>query len=89
VVKAAMMLRLPICALLIPAATVSRLYAADDSFDPVTGYRIAHYRAAVPETAPGGVRVDLDQVDKLIAASAVLLDVMPSEGAGADPATGA
>lgn len=63
---------------------------ADDapSFDPVTGYRIAHYRAAVPDAVPGGTRVDRDRVDALIADGAILLDVMPSEGAGADPQTG-
>ncbi|HMN37083.1 MAG TPA: rhodanese-like domain-containing protein [Hyphomicrobium sp.] len=60
----------------------------DASFDPVTGYRIAHYRAAVPETVTGGTRVDLDRVDVLIKEGAILLDVMPSEGAGPDPATG-
>lgn len=64
--------------------------AANDaeSFDPITGYRIAHYRAAVPETVPGGTRIDRDKLDALIKAGAVLLDVMPSEGAGADPQTG-
>lgn len=63
--------------------------AADDSvFDPVTGFRIARYRAPVPATVPGGTRVDRDKVDELIAAGAVLLDVMPSEGAGPDPETG-
>ena len=61
----------------------------DDAFDPVTGYRIAHYRAAVPDTVKGGTRVDLDKVDVLIKEGALLLDVMPSEGAGPDPATGA
>ncbi len=71
---------------LAPAGTAAGKEEA--SFDPTTGYRIAHYRAAVPETVPGGTRVDLDKVDELIKGSAVLLDVMPSEGAGADPATG-
>ena len=52
------------------------------------GFRIAHYRAAVPETVKGGVRVDRDRVDALVKDGAVLLDVMPSEGAGPDPATG-
>lgn len=61
----------------------------DDAFDPVTGFRIAHYRAAVPETVKGGTRVDLDKVDELLKDGAILLDVMPSEGAGPDPATGA
>ncbi len=60
----------------------------DEAFDPVTGYRIAHYRAAVPDTVKGGTRVDLDRVDALIKEGAILLDVMPSEGAGPDPATG-
>ncbi|MEZ5898173.1 MAG: rhodanese-like domain-containing protein [Hyphomicrobiaceae bacterium] len=60
----------------------------DEAFDPVTGYRIAHYRAAVPDAVKGGTRVDLDKVDELIAKGALLLDVMPSEGAGPDPATG-
>lgn len=60
-----------------------------DAFDPVTGFRIAHYRAAVPETVKGGTRVDLDKVDVLLKEGAILLDVMPSEGAGPDPASGA
>ncbi|PPC87071.1 MAG: hypothetical protein CTY31_04265 [Hyphomicrobium sp.] len=62
--------------------------AEDSSFDRTTGYRIAHYRAAVPDTVPGGTRVDLDKVDQLIKDGALLLDVMPSEGAGPDPVTG-
>jgi PQQ-dependent catabolism-associated CXXCW motif protein len=60
----------------------------DGAFDAVTGYRIGHYRAAVPESVPGGTRVDLDKADALIKNGAILLDVMPSEGAGADPVTG-
>lgn len=76
------------CALLVPVATVNAAGQDEASFDPATGYRIAHYRAAVPETVPGGTRVDLDNVDELIKGNAILLDVMPSEGAGADPATG-
>lgn len=60
-----------------------------EAFDPVTGFRIAHYRAAVPESVKGATRVDLDKVDALLKDGAVLLDVMPSEGAGPDPATGA
>ena len=77
-----------ICALLVPLSTVNAAGKDEASFDPATGYRIAHYRAAVPATVPGGTRVDLDKLDELIKSSAVLLDVMPSEGAGADPATG-
>lgn len=76
------------CAFLAQAAAASAAGDGAASFDPATGYRIAHYRAAVPETVPGGTRVDLDKLDELIKGSAVLLDVMPSEGAGVDPATG-
>ena len=65
------------------------LTADETTFDPATGYRIAHYRAAVPATVPGGTRIDLEKLDALAKAGAVLLDVMPSEGAGPDPATGA
>ena len=64
--------------------------AADEAiFDPETGFRTAHYRGAVPAGVPGGKRVNLEQVDSLLNAGAILLDVMPSEGAGADPVTGA
>lgn len=62
---------------------------AEETFDKITGYRIAHYRAAVPDTVPGGTRIDLERVDALIKAGAVLVDVMPAEGAGPDPETGA
>ena len=80
---------LPAFSLLLLASAVAVAAVQDEaSFDPVTGYRIAHYRASVPEAVPGGKRVDLEQVDALIKSGAVLLDVMPSEGAGADPATG-
>ena len=76
------------CARFVPVTTVNAAGQDEAAFDPATGYRIAHYRAAVPETVPGGTRVDLDKLDELIKGSAVLLDVMPSEGAGVDPATG-
>ena len=62
--------------------------AADESFDAETGFRIAHYRGAVPDTVPGGTRINLEKLDALVKSGAVLLDVMPSEGAGADPETG-
>ncbi|MGQ0673821.1 MAG: rhodanese-like domain-containing protein [Hyphomicrobium sp.] len=62
---------------------------AEDDFDPATGYRIARYRAPVPDEAPGARRVDLDAVEALVAdPGTVLLDVMAAEGAGPDPATG-
>lgn len=58
-------------------------------FDPETGYRIAHYRSPVSPEVPGGTRIWIEDLDKLVAEKrAVLLDVMPSDGAGPDPATG-
>jgi PQQ-dependent catabolism-associated CXXCW motif protein len=63
--------------------------AAEPAFDPVTGYRIAHYRAPTPATVPGGTTVTLEELEKLRdQKNAILLDVTPSEGAGADPVTG-
>lgn len=80
-----------IIASLAAVLSAASAFAAEDaaSFDPITGYRIARYRAAVPETVPGGTRIDRDKLDQLIKDGAVLLDVMPSEGGGADPQTGA
>lgn len=58
--------------------------------DPVTGYRMARYQAAVPDQPPAGQRVWLDDIDRLVASeSAILLDVSPIHGAGFDPVTGA
>jgi PQQ-dependent catabolism-associated CXXCW motif protein len=60
-----------------------------DNYDAVTGYRIARYRSPVPASVPGGRRIGIDGIDTLLASrEAVLLDVMPSEGAGLDPHTG-
>lgn len=55
-------------------------------FDAATGYRIARYRSPVPADVPGGVRVGVDEIDALVRDQrAILLDVMPSEGAGLLP----
>lgn len=63
--------------------------AQDEDFDLETGYRVAHYRAPVPRTVPGGTAVEMEEIDRLVAAEgALLVDVMPSEGPGADPLTG-
>lgn len=67
---------------------VARGQSADE-FDAVTGYRIARYRAPVPEEVPGAKRIFFDDVEKLIAERhAILLDVMAAEGGGANPVTG-
>ncbi len=66
----------------------------DPFYDPVTGYRIEHYRAATPSDVPGGTKIGLEEIDRLTtkianpAERALLVDVMPSTGAGYDPNTG-
>lgn len=58
-------------------------------FDPATGYRIARYRAALPDDAPGAIRIFVPDVEALVKdKKAILLDVMASDGAGPDPVTG-
>ena len=42
----------------------------------------------MPANVPGGTRIGIDDVDRLVKDKAILLDVMPSEGAGLIPATG-
>lgn len=58
-------------------------------FDPSTGYRIARYRTPTFETVPGGTRITIDELDRLVAQErAVMIDVMPSDGAGLDHKSG-
>lgn len=58
-------------------------------FNAATGYRIARYRSPVPAEVPGGKRVGIDEIDGLLGdRKAILLDVMPSEGAGLIAETG-
>lgn len=59
-------------------------------FDPKTGYRISQYRSPVDPVVPGGTRIFIEDLDKLVGKRrALLIDVMPSDGAGLDPETGA
>ena len=76
--------------LLVALVSASGLRAEEgELFDPETGMRISHYRAAVPPDVKGGKRIDIDELDDVMAKEKpLLLDVMPSEGPGADPATG-
>ncbi len=76
-------------ALFLPRS-ISTIAGEDSYFDPLTGYRINHYRAPVPEKAPGGKRVRVDDVEQIIAdKSVILIDVMASTGPGPDLKTGA
>lgn len=50
-------------------------------FDPLTGYRIAHYRAPVGEAPPGVTKIDDAEAAALADGRKVLLiDVTPAEG---------
>lgn len=58
-------------------------------FDPATGFRISRYRAPTPLSVPGATTITVDDVKPLVRdEQAVLIDAMPSEGAGPDPETG-
>jgi PQQ-dependent catabolism-associated CXXCW motif protein len=76
---------LTFASLALPAPSV----AGGPSFDDVTGYRISQLRSPTPDTVPGGTRVTLEELQSLAVLGAVLLDVMPSDGAGPDPVSGA
>ena len=55
-------------------------------FDPVTGYRIAHYRGVVGDSPPGVIRIDDAQAGALHdAGKALFVDVTPAPGAGLAP----
>lgn len=55
--------------------------APDGLFDEATGYRLAMYRAVVPEAPPGVRRIDAAAVARLVdARRALLIDVVPAEG---------
>jgi PQQ-dependent catabolism-associated CXXCW motif protein len=63
--------------------------AEEPEFDEATGYRVSRYRSPVPNNVPGGNTISAADVAVLIKdKNALLVDVMPSDGAGLDPATG-
>jgi PQQ-dependent catabolism-associated CXXCW motif protein len=75
--------------LLLSALQLQPANAEDPEFDAATGYRISRYRSPVPESVAGGTRITAAEVLELVKnQKAVLLDVMPSDGAGLDAATG-
>ena len=75
---------------LAPPPVVAQSSVVIDHLDPATGYRIAQYRAPTPQTVPGGTLVTLETLQALVRDQrATLIDVTPSQGAGADPVTGA
>ena len=60
-----------------------------DGVDPVTGFRMEHYRRPVPDTNPGVEVIDTDRALQLQqTGKVVLIDVFPPRGLGADPLDG-
>ena len=71
------------------ASTAISASADEPEFDAATGYRIARFRSPVPAHVPGGTAISAAEVADLVKnRSAILIDVLPSDGAGLDPATG-
>lgn len=66
-------------ALLIPVLMAGPA-TAEPLFDPVTGLRIAAYRAPVPEKVPGGETVGTSEVVALAKKGALLVDVRAAPG---------
>ncbi len=74
---------------LFAACTVPCAAADEAEFDTTTGFRIARYRSPVPDTVPGGRVISAADVADLVKnQNALLIDVMPSDGAGLDAVTG-
>lgn len=70
--------------LLLPA--VAR--AEDLLFDPVTGYRLTHYRGVVAAAPEGIERIGTARAEALWRAGAIFIDVNPAPGAIRDDTTG-
>ena len=80
------MIRAAWALLAIPAAVAAQ---STPDIDPVSGYRVAHYRAVVPSAPEGVERIDAARVADMIGRRhAILIDVMPAEGGVRDPVTG-
>lgn len=79
----------PILAMLL-AVSAQAITAGDAaSFDPVQGYRVAHYRGVVPAPPEGVLRISKEQAARSWrSGGAILIDVNPAEGGVRDPATG-
>lgn len=81
-----MVLARPLIALLL---LLAKQVAAQELFDPVTGYRVSAYRGIVPSAPPGVSRIAAPALARLVDRhGAVLVDVVPAEGGVRDPATG-
>jgi PQQ-dependent catabolism-associated CXXCW motif protein len=79
-----------VCSAALFLALSHAVVVADEAdFDATTGFRIARYRTPVPDKVPGGRVITAAEVADLVQSQqAILLDVMPSDGAGLDAVTG-
>ena len=78
-----------ILVMLVLAVSATASLCDEPEFNPVTGFRIARFRSPVPASVPGGTAIAAADVAGLVKNhSGVLIDVLPSDGAGLDPATG-
>ncbi len=83
-----LLLLLAVIVAVVPAGGSIAADAAPE-FDPATGFRIARYRAPVPDDVPGAKRCFFDDVNKFVSdGRSILIDVMAAEGGGVDPVTG-
>jgi len=74
--------------LLCLAAAASPIVDGAD-FDPVSGYRISHYRAPVPAPPEGVRKIDVHEALELSRhGNALFIDVTPAEGGRREEATG-
>ncbi|MDO9381260.1 MAG: rhodanese-like domain-containing protein [Hyphomicrobiaceae bacterium] len=75
--------------LMAASALAADVEGGPSDFDAATGFRVARYRAPVPAEVPGGKRIGVEDIDDLTTTQgAVLVDVMPADGAGLDATTG-
>lgn len=68
-------------------ACSNSVFGEQYDIDTKTGFRMERYRAPVPQSVPGGKTVNTDEVKALLS-TAVLIDVLPPVGLGADPLDG-
>ncbi|MES1974964.1 MAG: rhodanese [Pseudomonadota bacterium] len=74
-------------ALLLPVSAAGQ--ATEALFDPVQGYRVAHYRGVVGPAPEGVVRIDGKRAARLWRRrAAIFIDVNPAPGAVRDAGTG-
>lgn len=72
-----------------PDAVISTYHRRYSHIDPKTGLRTSHYRAALPDTVPGGTRITLKEAYQHYKnKTALFLDVMAHTGAGPSPLDG-